>query len=231
VVVATLRALKYHGGAALDAVSKPDLGALDRGLVNLERHVENVTQQFGLPAVVCLNRFTADTDDEIERVRSRMAQLSVPAVTSTHWADGGRGAEDLARAVVAACDTPSTLRFVYDDADPLWTKLEKLARTVYRASAVTAEASVRAQVDRLQQMGYGHYPICVAKTQYSFSTDPQLRAAPTGHTLDVREVRLAAGAEFVVMICGDVMTMPGLPKAPAACGMDIDAHGRITGLH
>ena len=229
-LVATIRALKYHGGVDVKEVGKENLGALEKGMVNLERHVENVTKVYNLPCVVSFNRFTFDTQAEIDLVKSRMGKLGVPFVMAEHWAHGGKGAADLARAVVELCDKPSKPALVYEDADPLWEKINKIAKKVYRASEVTADAKVRAQIRKLQDDGYGQYPVCVAKTQYSFSTDPQLRAAPSGHVLNVREVRLAAGAEFVVMICGDIMTMPGLPKVPAANSIDVDDSGRITGL-
>jgi formate--tetrahydrofolate ligase len=179
--------------------------------------------------VVAVNRFSSDTAAEFELVRSRLAEKNVTAVLASHWAEGGKGAEDLARAVVGLCDREPGVRFVYDDADPLWEKMEKIARKIYRAAGITADSKVREQIARLQA-DYGHYPVCVAKTQYSFSTDPSLRGAPTGHTINVREVRLSAGAEFVVMICGDVMTMPGLPKVPSACRIDIDENGKVVGL-
>lgn len=229
VVVATVRALKYHGGAALDQLKNEDLEALARGMVNLERHVENVREVYGLPCVVSINRFDADTQAELDLISRRMSAQGVPVVTATHWADGGAGAEQLARTVVDLCERPSTMRFVYADEDALWVKAEKLARAVYRAEQVHADAKVRAQLERLQREGYGHLPICVAKTQSSFSTDPSARGAPTGHTLTIREVRLSAGAGFVVLICGDVMTMPGLPAQPAAERIDwVD--GRVVGL-
>ena len=230
VVVATVRALKYHGGADLKTISRPDPAALDRGMVNLERHVENIQQHFGIPCVVAVNRFSSDTAEELALIESRMAQLNVSAVVASHWADGGRGAVDLARAVVDLSAREPGVAFVYDDADTLWEKIEKIAVKIYRAAHVTADAKVREQIARLQADGYGGFPVCVAKTQYSFSTDARLRGAPTNHTIDVREVRLAAGAEFVVMICGDIMTMPGLPKAPAARLIDIDETGRVIGL-
>jgi len=230
VVVATVRALKYHGGADLKTLTREDLGALEKGLVNLERHVENVQKHYGLPCVVAINRFTSDTPAEMALIESRMRDLGVRAVQASHWADGGKGALDLAKAVVELCEQPSNFQFVYDDADPLWEKIEKISRKIYRASHVNADAKVREQIARLQEGGYGHFPVCVAKTQYSFSTDAQLRGAPSGHTINVREVRLSAGAEFVVMICGDIMTMPGLPKTPAAQKIDIGDDGRVVGL-
>src|SRR6185437_15026357 len=183
-----------------------------------------------LPCVVSFNRFTFDTQAEIDLVKSRMGKLGVPFVMAEHWAHGGKGAADLARAVVELCDKPAKPTFVYEDADPLWEKINKIAKKVYRAAEVTADAKVRAQIKKLQDDGYGNYPVCVAKTQYSFSTDPQLRAAPSGHVLNIREVRLAAGAEFVVMVCGDIMTMPGLPKVPSAERIDLTEDGKVIGL-
>src|SRR3954464_10599969 len=212
VIVATMRALKYHGGVDVKEVSKENVAALEKGLVNLERHVENVAKVYGIPCVVSINKFTFDTPAEIELVKSRMSRLGAPFVMAEHWAHGGKGAADLARAVVELAEKPAKPTFVYEDTDPLWEKIGKIAKKVYRASEVTADAKVRAQIKKLQDDGYGHYPVCVAKTQSSFSTDAALRGAPTNHVVNVREVRLAAGAEFVVMICGDIMTMPGLPK-------------------
>ncbi|NDB10979.1 MAG: formate--tetrahydrofolate ligase, partial [Betaproteobacteria bacterium] len=221
VIVATVRALKYHGGADLKSVSVENLQALERGMVNLERHVENVSKIYGIPCVVSINRFDSDTDAEIDQIRQRMGSLGTKLVLATHWSDGGKGAAELARVVVALCEAPSAVRFVYEDNDSLWDKINQVAKRVYRASAVTCDAKVLAQIQKLQDDGYGHYPICVAKTPYSFSTDPSLRGAPENHPIHVREVRLAAGAEFVVMICGDVMTMPGLPKQPSATKIDL----------
>jgi formate--tetrahydrofolate ligase len=229
VLVATIRALKYHGGVDVKEVNKENLAALEKGLVNLERHIDNVSKVYGVPCVVSFNRFTFDTQAEIDLVKSRMAKLGVPFVMAEHWAHGGKGAADLARVVVGLCEQPSKPTFVYEDADPLWEKISKIATKVYRASEVTADAKVRAQISKLQDEGYGHYPVCVAKTQYSFSTNAQLRGAPSGHVVNVREVRLAAGAEFVVMICGDVMTMPGLPKVPSAEKIDL-VDGKVVGL-
>jgi formate--tetrahydrofolate ligase len=229
VIVATMRALKYHGGVDVKEVSKENLAALEKGLVNLERHVENVSKVYGIPCVVSINRFTFDTDAELKLVSERMKKLGAQVVTATHWGDGGKGAADLAKIVVGLCDQPSKPTFVYEDADPLWEKINKIAKKVYRASEVTADAKVRAQIKKLQEDGYGHFPVCVAKTQSSFSTDAALRGAPTDHVVNVREVRLAAGAEFVVMICGDIMTMPGLPKVPSANKIDL-VDGKVVGL-
>jgi formate--tetrahydrofolate ligase len=231
VLVATMRALKYHGGADLKELNKENLTALDKGIANLGRHVSNVTNVYGLPCVVAMNHFTYDTDAEYSLLRDRMAKLGVQVVLARHWADGGAGAEELARAVVEITGASEPqFKFVYQDSDTLWDKLKAIATKVYGAAEVTADAKVKAQIQKLQEDGYGHFPICVAKTQSSFSTNASLRGAPTGHTVNVREVRLAAGAEFVVMICGDIMTMPGLPKVPSAEKIDIDADGKIVGL-
>jgi formate--tetrahydrofolate ligase len=229
VIVATMRALKYHGGVDVKEVSKENLAALEKGIVNLERHVENVTKVYGIPCVVSINKFTFDTDAELRLVTDRMKKLGAQVVTATHWGDGGKGAAELARIVVGLCEQPSSPRFVYDDADPLWDKIGKIASKIYRAGEVTADAKVRAQIKQLQESGYGHYPVCVAKTQSSFTTNAATRGAPDGHTVNIREVRLAAGAEFVVMICGDIMTMPGLPKAPSANKIDL-VDGKVVGL-
>ena len=230
VVVATVRALKYHGGVALADLGREDLPALERGLANLRRHVENVTQVYGLPCVVSVNHFVQDTEAEHRLLREQVGVLGVPVVTARHWAEGGAGAAELAHEVVRLCEQPSTLRFVYEDDDALWEKMRRVATRVYRAAEVTASAEVRAQIQQLEEAGYGRLPVCVAKTQYSFSTDPKALGAPEGHVVNVREVRLAAGAEFVVMICGDIMTMPGLPKVPAAEQIDLDDEGRVVGL-
>jgi len=229
VIVATIRALKYHGGVEVKEVNAENVAALEKGLVNLEQHVENMTKVYGIPCVVSINRFNFDTPAELELLNSRMKKLGVPVVLATHWGDGGKGAAELAKIVVDLCDKPSKPAFVYEDADPLWDKIGKIAKKVYRAAEVTADVKVRAQIKKLQDDGYGHYPVCVAKTQYSFSADAKLRAAPRGYAINVREVRLAAGAEFVVMICGDIMTMPGLPKVPSANKIDL-VDGKVVGL-
>jgi len=229
VIVATIRALKYHGGVEVKEVNAENVAALEKGLVNLEQHVENMTKVYGIPCVVSINRFNFDTPAELELLNSRMKNLGVPVVLATHWGDGGKGAAELAKIVVDLCDKPSKPAFVYEDADPLWDKIGKIAKKVYRAAEVTADVKVRAQIKKLQDDGYGHYPVCVAKTQYSFSADAKLRAAPRGYAINVREVRLAAGAEFVVMICGDIMTMPGLPKVPSANKIDL-VDGKVVGL-
>lgn len=231
VIVTTVRGLKYHGGVDLDDLGQENLDALVKGMANLERHVYNTRTHYGLPCIVAINHFTLDTDAEIKLLCDRMATQGAPVIVSRHWAEGGRGAEDLAKAVVNMVETtPSNFKFVYEDDLPLWDKINMIATKLYGAKEVAAETVVRNQIEQLQQEGYGHFPICVAKTQYSFSTDPKLRGAPSGHTVNVREVRLAAGAEYIVMVCGDVMTMPGLPKVPASTGIDVDADGMITGL-
>ncbi len=229
VIVATVRAMKYHGGVDVKDVNKENLAALEKGLVNLERHVENVSKVYGIPCVVSINRFNFDTPAELEMLNARMKKQGVPVVLATHWGDGGKGAAELAKIVVGLCDQPSSPTFVYEDADSLWDKINKIAKKVYRAGDVTADAKVRAQIKRLQDEGYGHYPVCVAKTQSSFTTNAATRGAPDGHVVNVREVRLAAGAEFVVMICGDIMTMPGLPKVPSAEKIDL-VDGKVVGL-
>jgi len=229
VLVATIRAIKYHGGADLKTITDENLPALEAGLVNLERHINNITKVYNLPLVVSINNFTSDTQAEVELLRSRVEALGVKIVLATHWADGGIGAADLAHAVVELCEKPQAMTFVYEDSDSLWEKITKVATKVYGAKEVTADAKVRTKLKELETAGYAHFPICVAKTQYSFSTDAALRGAPSGHSINVREVKLSAGAEFIVMICGEIMTMPGLPKVPSAERIDyID--GKVVGL-
>ncbi|MGE5522924.1 MAG: formate--tetrahydrofolate ligase [Rhodospirillaceae bacterium] len=231
VIVATIRALKYHGGADLKELNQENLQALEKGIANLERHVNNVRNHYGLPCVVSINNFTFDTPAEVELLKRKMAHHEAPVLLAKHWAEGGAGAADVARAVVDLIEkTPTAFKYVYEDSLPLWDKIKTIATKIYGASDVTADSKVRAQIKKLQEEGYGHYPVCVAKTQYSFSTDPQLRAAPSGHVINVREVRLAAGAEFIVMVCGDIMTMPGLPKIPSAEKIDITEDGKVVGL-
>ena len=230
VIVATVRALKYHGGVELADLKSENLAALDRGVVNLERHIDNVHNRYGLPCTVAINRRAEDTEHEIQLLIDRIAPHDVRVIAATHFAHGGRGALELAREVVRLCDEPNGFRYVYEDDASLWDKVRAIATKVYHATDVTADTKVRAHIRQLQDGGYGHYPVCVAKTQYSFSTDPKLRGAPAHHVVNIREVRLAAGAEFVIMICGDIMTMPGLPRVPAANSIDVGADGRITGL-
>jgi formate--tetrahydrofolate ligase len=231
VIVATIRALKYHGGVDLKELNTENLDALTKGVTNLERHVNNIRNHFGLPCVVAINHFSFDTDAEIALLKRKMAHHEAPIVVCRHWAEGGKGAEELARAVVDMVDkVPGGFHFVYEESATLWDKATAIATKLYGASQVTADSKIRAQIKRLQESGYGHYPVCVAKTQYSFSTDANLRGAPSNHEINIREVRLAAGAEFVVLVCGEIMTMPGLPKVPAATKIDLDDSGKVTGL-
>ncbi len=230
VLVATVRALKYHGGVEVKDVGVENLDALRAGLVNLERHIHNITQNFGLPCVVAINHRTEDTPAESALLQATTAALGVEVVLAKHWAQGGAGAADLAHAVVKLCEQPNHFKFLYRDSDSLWDKVQAIATKTYGAASITADAKVRAQIAQLQSDGYGELPVCIAKTQYSFSTDAKLRGAPSGHVLTIREVRLSAGAGFVVMVCGDIMTMPGLPAVPAANGMDVNDAGQITGL-
>ena len=231
VVVATLRALKHHGGVEAKDLNTPNVDAVKRGIANLERHVHNMRENYGVPCVVSINHFTSDTAEELDALRAHMDAMGVPVVVARHWAEGGKGAEALAHMVVKLAESGTAkTKFVYADEDTLWDKMHAIATKVYGAADISADAAVKAKIAKLQTDGYGHYPVCVAKTQYSFSTDPKLRPAPSGHTVNVREVRLSAGAEFVVMICGDIMTMPGLPKEPASMRIDIDDDGKISGL-
>jgi formate--tetrahydrofolate ligase len=231
VLVGTIRALKYHGGCDLKELNTENLPALERGIANLDRHVNNIRNHYGLPCVVSMNQFTADTPAEFALLQEKLAYLKVPVLSARHWADGGAGAEEVARAVVAQVEQKNTgFKFVYEDDMPLWDKMKAIATKIYGASDISADAKVRGEIKRLQEAGYGHYPVCVAKTQYSFSTDAARRGAPSDHMVNIREVRLAAGAEFVVMVCGDIMTMPGLPKVPSADHIDIDDSGKVVGL-
>jgi formate--tetrahydrofolate ligase len=230
VIVATVRALKYHGGVDPKELGSESLHALEKGIANLERHVNNIHNHYGLPCVVAINHFTNDTPAELELLQKKMAHHNVPVIVARHWAEGGKGAIEVARAVVNLVETtPHDFRYVYEDSMPLWDKMKTIATKIYGASEITADTKVRTQIKKLQE-SYGHYPVCVAKTQYSFSTDPLLRGAPSGHVVNIREVRLAAGAEFIVMVCGDIMTMPGLPKVPSSEKIDLTEDGKVVGL-
>src|SRR5471030_1515967 len=230
VLVATIRALKMHGGVQKADLKKEDLKALEAGMANLQRHVENV-KKFGLPAVISINRFSADSDAEIALVKSACAKLGVEAVMADHWAEGGNGAADVAKAVVRTIDeSKGKLKLLYPDEMPLFEKIRTIAKEIYRADDATADKPVKDQLKTWEEMGFGKLPVCIAKTQYSFSTNPDSKGAPTGFSIPVREVRLSAGAEFVVAICGEIMTMPGLPKVPAADSIDVGADGKIVGL-
>ena len=229
VIVATVRALKYHGGADLATITTENLDALEKGIVNLERHVNNVQQHYGVRCVVSINKFSSDTDAEVALLTEKVKALGAEIVLANHWAEGGAGAAELAHKVVEICENPTEMKFVYDDTMSLWDKMTAIATKIYGATEVTAESKVRKQIADLQDAGYGHFPVCVAKTQYSFSTDAKLRGAPSGHSIDIREVRLSAGAEFIVMVCGDIMTMPGLPKVPSSEKIDL-VDGKVVGL-
>ncbi len=231
VIVATIKALKYHGGIEVKDVKTENLVALELGFPNLARHIENVQKNFGLPCIVAVNHFYHDSEAEISWLQEKLESRGVPVSICKHWAAGGAGAEDLAKKIVQITENQTTtFQFVYPDDLPIWEKMRAVATKIYGASDIVAEANVLAEIKKIEAMGCGHFPICVAKTQYSFSSNPKLRGAPTGHVLNVREVRLAAGAEFVVMICGEIMTMPGLPKEPSAMKIDIDKDGKVVGL-
>jgi formate--tetrahydrofolate ligase len=230
VLVATIRALKMHGGVKKEDLKTENLKALEAGMANLRQHVENV-QKFGLVPVVSINRFSADTEAEIALVKEQAQKLGVEALMADHWAMGGEGAADVARAVVKVIDSgKSKLKLLYPDEMPLYEKIRTIAKEIYRANDITADKSVRDQLASFEQMGYGKFPVCIAKTQYSFSTNGDLKGAPRDFTIPIREVRLSAGAEFVVAICGEIMTMPGLPRVPAADSIDVNADGNIVGL-
>jgi formate--tetrahydrofolate ligase len=230
VVVATIRALKMHGGVQKEGLKQENVAAVEKGFANLARHIENV-RKYGVPVVVCVNRFSADTAAESDMLKSLCEKLEVQCVTSDHWAKGSEGAIDLANAVVKTIETtPSQFHPLYPDELPLWKKAQTIAREMYGADDVIGDQKIRDRFRELQEQGYGQFPVCIAKTQYSFSTDPDLKGAPKHHVVPIREVRLAAGAEFVVAICGDIMTMPGLPKIPAANKIDVTPEGKIVGL-
>ncbi|MBM3542859.1 MAG: formate--tetrahydrofolate ligase, partial [Alphaproteobacteria bacterium] len=230
VIVATVRALKMHGGVAKDALEKENVEALKAGAANLARHVENV-KSFGVPPVVAINRFVSDTDGEVAAIKQICAELDVPVVLCTHWADGGAGTEELARAVVRVAESgKADFRPLYPDDMGLWDKVRTIAQRIYGARGIIADKAVRDRFAEFEKAGYAHYPICMAKTQYSFSTDPNLKGAPKDHVVPIREIRLSGGAEFVVVICGEIMTMPGLPKVPAANAITLNAKGQVEGL-
>jgi formate--tetrahydrofolate ligase len=229
VIVATVRALKMHGGVKKEDLGSENVAALEAGLANLGRHITNVGR-FGVQPFVGINRFNTDTPAEHEAIRKFCAQRNADAFICSHWADGGKGAEELARKVATAVEAPSSFKPLYDEAMPLWEKIRTIAKTIYGAKDAIADASIKERLTRFEKEGYGKFPICMAKTQYSFSTNPNLRGAPEGHEVNVREVRLAAGAGFVVAITGDIMTMPGLPRVPGADTIGVTDDGRITGL-
>ena len=230
VIVATIRALKMHGGIEKDDLGKENLDALKKGFINLQRHVENI-KKFGLPVTISINHFVKDTDKEVELLSKFCENLGVKAHLSTHWANGGEGTKDLAAHVSKLCEEKkSDFKFLYENKIPLIKKIETIAKEIYRADKIILDPKVKNQLESFEKTGYGDLPICVAKTQYSFSTDPKLKGAPIGHDLPIREVRLSSGAEFIVVICGSIMTMPGLPKIPAADSIKLNSDGEIEGL-
>ena len=229
-MVATIRALKMHGGVALKDLGSENVAAVKSGCSNLARHLRNV-KSFGVPVVVALNKFTADTDAEVQAVIDTAAEFDAKAILANHWAEGGAGTEELARHVVQIAQSgESDFSPLYPDDLPLWDKVQTVAARIYGASGINASQAVKNRFKQLQDGGYGHFPVCMAKTQYSFSTDPNAKGAPEGHELTVRELRLSAGAEFVVAVCGDIMTMPGLPKTPAAEAIRLNDAGEVEGL-
>ncbi|MDA7562051.1 formate--tetrahydrofolate ligase [Candidatus Pelagibacter sp.] len=230
VIVATIRALKMHGGVAKDDLKTENVEALKKGLVNLKRHVENV-KKFGLPVAVAVNHFIKDTDNEVKALIEFCDTIGVKASLCTHWANGGEGTKELASHVAELCEkNGDKFKFLYDSKTPLFKKIETIAKEIYRADEVIADTKIRDQLKSFEDAGYGDFPICIAKTQYSFSTDPSLKGAPTGHSLPIREIKLSSGAEFIVVICGAVMTMPGLPRVPAADSIKLNKDGEIEGL-
>ena len=230
VIVATVRALKMHGGVAKDELSIENVEAANEGCSNLVRHIENV-KSFGVPVVVAINRFITDTDAEIAMIKKVAEANGVKAIECTHWSDGGAGTEELAHEVVALVDGGhANFAPLYADEMPIWDKVRTIATRLYRADDIIADKKIRDQIQNLQDSGYGHFPVCIAKSQYSFSTDPNLKGAPDNHVMAIREVRLSAGAGFIVVVCGDIMTMPGLPRVPAANNIDINASGEVVGL-
>ena len=230
VIVATIRALKMHGGVAKDDLKTENVEALKKGLVNLQRHVENV-KKFGLPVAVAVNHFIKDTDNEVKALIEFCDTIGVKASLCTHWANGGEGTKELASHVAELCEkNEDKFKFLYESKTPLFKKIETIAKEIYRADEVIADTKIRDQLKSFEDAGYGDFPICIAKTQYSFSTDPSLKGAPTGHSLPIREIKLSSGAEFIVVICGAVMTMPGLPRVPAADSIKLNKNGEIEGL-
>ena len=230
VLVATVRALKHHGGAAKDALGEEDLEALEKGLPNLLQHVENITKVYKLPAVVAVNRFPTDTEAELALVEKKCRELGVNVALSEVWAKGGEGGEELANEVVRLCGERNEFTFSYDDEDSIGEKLNKIAQKIYHADGVDLVGDAPKQLKQLTRLGFGKLPICVAKTQYSFSDDPNKLGAPKGFRISVRNLKVSAGAGFIVALTGDIMTMPGLPKVPAAEKIDVDENGVITGL-
>jgi len=229
VLVATIRALKMHGGVNKKDLQTENIDAVIKGTSNLKRHIENI-QKFGLPIVVAINHFVADTDKEIQALKEKCKKLNIEAITCEHWAKGGNGTVDLANKVVELADQENSFKFIYEENIPLIDKIKNIAKEIYRADDVIADKKILDQLSKFEEAGYGKFPICIAKTQYSFSTDPNNKGAPTNHTIPIREVRLSSGAEFIVVICGEIMTMPGLPSVPAADSIRLNSQGEIEGL-
>ena len=231
VLVATIRALKMHGGVEKDNLNKENLDALKEGMSNLERHIENI-KKFGLQVIVAINHFISDTDKEIKIIKEQCSKFGVEASLCTHWSDGGNGTKDLANNVVELCKKSDTSKFkhLYSDQTPILEKVKKIAKEIYNAKGIEVDEKIKEQIKKIEQAGFGKFPVCIAKTQYSFSTDPKLKGAPSGHMLSIREVRLSSGAEFIVVVCGSIMTMPGLPKVPAANNIKLNKKGEIEGL-
>ena len=230
VLVATIRALKYHGGIELDHLNQENLEALNKGFKNLKRHINNIQKYYGLNAIVSINHFTFDTDDEIELIKKKCKKIGVKCVISKHWSKGSQGAKELATEVLETIENDkNNFKLLYEDSLPLWDKIEKIATKIYKAKEITASAKVRSEIDKLQKT-HGELPICMAKTQMSFSTDPSQRCAPKNHIVEITDVKLENGAGFIVAFAGDIMTMPGLPKVPTAEKIDIDNQGVVTGL-
>ena len=231
VIVATIRALKMHGGVEKEKLNNENIEALKKGLVNLERHINNV-QKFGVDTIVAINHFVMDTENEIKTLKDYCNNIGVKVSKCTHWSDGGNGTKDLAQKVIEICEKSNSdkFKFLYDENDTLWNKIEKIAKEIYKANKITADNNIKEQLKNFEKNGYGKFPVCIAKTQYSFSIDPKLKGAPSDHEIPIREVRLSSGAEFVVVICGSIMTMPGLPKTPAAQSIKLDNDGNIEGL-
>ena len=231
VLVATIRALKMHGGVEKDDLKKENLDALKKGMPNLERHIENI-KKFGLEVIVAINHFITDTDKEVKIIQEQCAKLRVKVSLCTHWSEGGNGTKDLANNVVEICNKSdrSKFKYLYSDQLPILEKVEKIAKEIYNAKGIEVDEKIKEKIKKIEQAGFGRFPVCIAKTQYSFSTDPKLKGAPSGHTLSIREIRLSSGAEFVVVVCGAIMTMPGLPRVPAAYNIKLNKKGEIEGL-
>ncbi len=231
VIVATIRALKMHGGVEKEDLKKENIEALKKGFVNLERHINNI-KKFGVEAVIAINHFVMDTEKETKTLEEYCKNLGVKVSKCTHWSDGGAGTKDLAKKVVEVCENSNlaNFKFLYDENDGLWNKIEKIAKEIYKANKITADKEIKSQLEVFEKSGYKNLPVCIAKTQYSFSVDPKLKGAPENHEIPIREVRLSSGAEFIVVVCGSIMTMPGLPRVPAADSIKLNDKGEIEGL-